>query len=545
MVWNDTQWAAWMDDDIKAVRKELYAGMNFLGSADWAIDLQTSNDTSGSNSSSESTSCEISIDSSIWSDENPVVTAEPGCTIIWPPMPLSSTTTISFPEWTTRLTWWSTSTKTVTFDDSSTLVYHAHSSVVVPTVLSIAPGKSYIPIPDLRAKPTLTHFCSHNGCYSSVASSSFSRPDCSIPNKLGTSHPIPLVMSPTVGGTTTVFGGTTTAMSAFSFSSGNVTYATASWIDVYGGAPYCISGCPLCPSDTGNTSGGSSGGSDGGSGDDDDSSTSTSTSTETGNYETVGGLASAIAEDEFESATDAVTAYEALASADSAIFASIWAGWSTSSSNTAATTTGTATTKATGTIGTATATTTATDSSSTLGCYIYQDPDSGTGGSYCECPGYEDTLPQLTGSASPCSYTSLPTTTSKDATTTTTGATVPYPYTFTDLYGVVVVCESETSLNIAGYAITECAGSSTTEKEVTITVTEVVTTSAMSDLCTGGGYYACVLDVENFCLAACPKLPLAQKRCEDSVFENAQLLCETRCVQTSSTYTTTYATLAP
>lgn len=147
MVWDDTQWAAWMDDDIKAVRKELYAGMNFLGSADWAIDLQTSNDTSGSNSSSESTSCEISIDSSIWSDESPVVTAESGCTIIWPPMPLNHTSTITFPEWTTRLTWWSTSTKTMTFDDSSTLVYHAHSSVVIPTVLSIPPSKSSTPLP--------------------------------------------------------------------------------------------------------------------------------------------------------------------------------------------------------------------------------------------------------------------------------------------------------------------------------------------------------------------------------------------------------------
>ncbi|CAI7599937.1 unnamed protein product [Penicillium glandicola] len=149
----------------------------------------------------------------------------------------------------------------------------------------------------------------------------------------------------------------------------------------------------------------------------------------------------------------------------------------------------------------------------------------------------------LTGSTSPCSYTALPTSTSQAA--ITTSATVPYPYTFTDLYGVVVACESESFLRIAGYDITECDGSSTTEKEVTITVTEVVTTSALSDLCLGGGYYACVLDTENFGIASCPKLPLAEKKCEDPVFENAQSLCESRCTYTSTTYTTTYATLAP
>lgn len=253
------------------------------------------------------------------------------------------------------------------------------------------------------------------------------------------------------------------------------------------------------------------------------------------------GVASAVADDSVETATDALTALEALASAESGIMASIWGDGPTSSSTTA-TSTGTATTKATGTIGTATAT--ATSSSSTLGCYVYQDPDSGsTGSTSCECPGYDGTLPELTGSASPCGYTSLPTTTSKSA--TTTSATVPYPYTFTDLYGVVVACESESSLQIAGYLITECAGSSTTEKEVTITVTEVVTTSALNKLCTGGGYFACVADTEDFGLASCPKNPWAQKKCEDPVFENAQSLCSSRCTQTSSTYTTTYATLAP
>lgn len=50
-----------------------------------------------------------------------------------------------------------------------------------------------------------------------------------------------------------------------------------------------------------------------------------------------------------------------------------------------------------------------------------------------------------------------------------------------------------------------------------------VTTSALSDLCVDG-YYACILDIENFGIAACPKVPLAQERCEEPVFENAVIV---------------------
>ncbi|KAJ5789176.1 glycoside hydrolase family 55 protein [Penicillium psychrosexuale] len=88
------------------------------------------------------------------------------------------------------------------------------------------------------------------------------------------------------------------------------------------------------------------------------------------------------------------------------------------------------------------------------GCYVYQDPDSGSTGAYCECPWYEGTLPELSGPAT-CGYTSLPASTSEDAVTTKPAGS--YLYTFTDLYGVVVACESESFLN-AGYAVTECAG---------------------------------------------------------------------------------------
>lgn len=39
IVWNDT-WAAFMDDDTKASRENYYKGFNFVGTAEWAIDLK-------------------------------------------------------------------------------------------------------------------------------------------------------------------------------------------------------------------------------------------------------------------------------------------------------------------------------------------------------------------------------------------------------------------------------------------------------------------------------------------------------------------------
>lgn len=301
------------------------------------------------------------------------------------------------------------------------------------------------------------------------------------------------------------------------------------------GGLFCIRGCPLCPPDYDGTSSG--GGGSGSGSDDDDDDTTTSTSTETGTYGDAPALATEIAEDAFPTTTDALTALEALASSQSAFMASFFG--TAPASNEA-----TATTKATGTAGTATATTTSSGSgsSSTLDCYIYQDPDSGSTDTYCECPGYEGTLPTLSGSDL-CGYTALPTSTTKAAATTANSN--PYPYTFTDLYGVVVACESESFLDIAGYKLTECAGSSTIEVQPTITVTEVVTTSALSNLCEGGSYYKCVELIEDFGMASCPKLPSSERKCEEQVFENAQIECETLCVSTTSTYTTVYATLAP
>lgn len=41
LVYDDTQWVAYMDDSNKAARKAKWAGLNFAGTTDWAVDLAT------------------------------------------------------------------------------------------------------------------------------------------------------------------------------------------------------------------------------------------------------------------------------------------------------------------------------------------------------------------------------------------------------------------------------------------------------------------------------------------------------------------------
>lgn len=138
MVWNDTQWAGYMDDDVKASRLELYESMYFLGTADWAIDLLTDND-----STTDGSACEVYINPSIWDEDEPSVTAIPGCTLIWPPQPLASNTTINFPPWTTNLTYVTTMTATATASsglDATKVTSHVSQSF--PTILHIEPCMS-------------------------------------------------------------------------------------------------------------------------------------------------------------------------------------------------------------------------------------------------------------------------------------------------------------------------------------------------------------------------------------------------------------------
>lgn len=40
MVFNHTEWVAWMDNDMKESRSKFYDSYNFAGTTDWAVDLQ-------------------------------------------------------------------------------------------------------------------------------------------------------------------------------------------------------------------------------------------------------------------------------------------------------------------------------------------------------------------------------------------------------------------------------------------------------------------------------------------------------------------------
>jgi hypothetical protein len=44
LVYDDTQWVGWMDDDVKEARIQTYSKLNMGGVADWASDLQQYND---------------------------------------------------------------------------------------------------------------------------------------------------------------------------------------------------------------------------------------------------------------------------------------------------------------------------------------------------------------------------------------------------------------------------------------------------------------------------------------------------------------------
>lgn len=140
VVYGGTQWVAYMNDSNKLYRQTLYETLTFLGTADWAVDLQ-SLDGTGASSGSGSTNNETAyINPNIWSSASMGVTALPGMTLIWPPMPLSTTMTISFPLWTTTVTYSSLTTVT-SVAGGSTSIYPSYIFASWLTILTIPPGK--------------------------------------------------------------------------------------------------------------------------------------------------------------------------------------------------------------------------------------------------------------------------------------------------------------------------------------------------------------------------------------------------------------------
>ncbi|KAE8306364.1 hypothetical protein BDV41DRAFT_585895 [Aspergillus transmontanensis] len=103
LVYDSTEWVAYMDTEIKRTRTEHYRQLNMGGISDWAVDLQSfANSPRGGNNSPENQTV-VYVDSSIWTEENPEVTCPAPCALVLPNYPLSSTTVITPPPHVTTL----------------------------------------------------------------------------------------------------------------------------------------------------------------------------------------------------------------------------------------------------------------------------------------------------------------------------------------------------------------------------------------------------------------------------------------------------------
>ncbi|KAF3063036.1 hypothetical protein CFAM422_010321 [Trichoderma lentiforme] len=230
VVFNNTQWVAYMNDTNKASRKALFPAIGFLGSADWAVDLQSdSGGDSGSNSGSSSGQT-IYVDPSIWSSVTPQVVAPPGATLIWPPMPLSSTTTISFPLWTTLIEYSSLTTVTQTLTGGQTTVYPSYILGSTLTTITIPPVTTTgIPVWGVSLNISSTG--------GPIYLTSSVQPP-----------PITVTVTPIIGGTTSIIGATkTTTSTGGPVIWGSQTYIRDDETETLGGHTTVINGKTLPP----------------------------------------------------------------------------------------------------------------------------------------------------------------------------------------------------------------------------------------------------------------------------------------------------------
>lgn len=140
LVWSD-QWVGYDDLDTIAMKKSWASSHCFGGTMIWSIDLYSgpgSGDTPDGGGSSSGTdpgsgggdggaseppgNSIVYIDPSIWTETNPVIMCEPPCIFILPPFSLTSTTTITFPQYVTSLdVAWSDSTGWTSIVETTTL----------------------------------------------------------------------------------------------------------------------------------------------------------------------------------------------------------------------------------------------------------------------------------------------------------------------------------------------------------------------------------------------------------------------------------------
>lgn len=139
LVYNGTQWIAYMSDDTKQARVGLYRSLNFAGTSDWAIDLQMFTEDDGCPAGTCDQPGVLYVAPDVYTEINPVVTCSPPCQLILPPFILPTPTTVTFHPYSTSLEVAWTTTLTTTDSDQSTTTITTIARTIVTTTLTIPP----------------------------------------------------------------------------------------------------------------------------------------------------------------------------------------------------------------------------------------------------------------------------------------------------------------------------------------------------------------------------------------------------------------------
>lgn len=97
LVYNNTDWVAYMTPANKASRESYYQSQAMGGSSDWAVDLQSF----GSDTGTPNSGNVVYIGPQVYDQKK--AQCQPPCTLVLPPVRLASDTVISIPRYTTSL----------------------------------------------------------------------------------------------------------------------------------------------------------------------------------------------------------------------------------------------------------------------------------------------------------------------------------------------------------------------------------------------------------------------------------------------------------
>jgi glucan 1,3-beta-glucosidase len=184
-------------------------------------------DNGGSNSSGSGL---VFIDPGVWTSASPSVSCYPPCTLVWPPLTLPTTTVITFPPWTTDIVYSSLTTRTFTDGDGSTTSIPAFVMVTAATVLTI---------------PAVTTTEIEVWAVTISTSSSIIYLTSSVEPP-----PFVITLTPTIGGTTLVAGGTQATLPAVVWSFPTFTFSEVPITETVGGSTTVVGGTTLPPSTT-------------------------------------------------------------------------------------------------------------------------------------------------------------------------------------------------------------------------------------------------------------------------------------------------------